>query len=350
MSARVTMATLAQRLGVSVSTVSNAFNRPEKLSPQLRAGILRLADDLGYAGPDPLARSLRRRSTGGVGVVFTDEMSFAFTDPASAGFLAGVAESLMEADRHLVLIPAGSPDHHRTAPIDRAAVDGIILHSVPIAEPTLALLRRRGTAAVVVDQPDPIDGLGWVGLDEESDMRRVGAYLVEQGHRRVGCITSRLGTTPYDGPAESRRVEHSRFSIPRHRIRGLEQGLRSSVIIEERWNVTRIDGFAAAKALLRRDPALTAIVCIADVYALGVLDWTRSRYIDVPRHLSVVGHDDIPEAASAGLTTTRQPFREKGQASAQLLLEVIADPAAASQRLTLPTTLVRRSTSGPALL
>ena len=82
------------------------------------------------------------RSTGGVGVVFTDEMSFAFTDPASAGFLAGVAESLMEADRHLVLIPAGSPDHHRTAPIDRAAVDGIILHSVPIAEPTLALLRR----------------------------------------------------------------------------------------------------------------------------------------------------------------------------------------------------------------
>lgn len=346
--ARVTMATVAARLGISVATVSNAYNRPEKLSTQLRARIMTVADELGYGAPDPVARSLRRRRTGGIGLVFSDELSFAFSDPASAGFLAGVSESLSEADLHLVLLPVGTPDRRRRAPVDRVAVDGLVLHSMPTGNETIALMQRRGTPSVIVDQPRPVEGLGWVGLDESAGMREVGVHLRQLGHTRVGAITSRLGTRPYDGAANRARLRRSRYAIPRQRLTGLESGLRASVVVEERWNVSEFDGMRAAAALMRRDRRITAIVCIADIYAIGVLDWAREHSIGVPHQLTVVGHDDVARAGRAQLTTVRQPFDVKGRVAAQMLLSLIDGGSPTHQLLS--TELIVRATSGPAML
>src|ERR671935_2203343 len=88
-----TLATIAEALGVSRATVSNAYNRPDQLSPALRERILATAQRLGYAGPDPAARGLRLRRTGTVGVLLGEELSYAFTDPAAALFLEGVART-----------------------------------------------------------------------------------------------------------------------------------------------------------------------------------------------------------------------------------------------------------------
>lgn len=342
----VTMAQVAAELGVSISTISNAYNRPEKLSPRLRSRVMTVAADLGYAGPDPLARSLRRRRTNGVGVVFTDELSFVFTDPASAGFLSGVADVLGSNGQHLVLLPAGAPDRHQRAHVDHAAVDGIIFHSLPKGESTLALLTRRGTPAVLVDQPGPVDGVPWVGLDETAAMRSVGEHLRHLGHVEVGFITSRLGTGPHNGPASSQRVARSRFTIPRDRMRGLQQGLGRKVTVEERWEITVDSGADAAAALFRRNPALTAIACVADTYALGVLAWAKAHSIQVPHQLSVTGYDDIPGAHAAALTTVRQPFAQKGQAAANALNDSL-DAGRTDHRVRIPTTLIERSTTGP---
>ncbi|MCM0622761.1 LacI family DNA-binding transcriptional regulator [Nocardioides bruguierae] len=346
---RITMARLAEELDISIATVSNAYNRPEKLSVGLRRRIEALAKELGYVGPDPTARSLRRRRTGGVGVVFTDELPFVFTDPASAGFLSGVAHVLGERDQHLVLLPAGAPHRRRRAPVDAAALDGVIFHSLPSQEATLALLQRRGTPAVLVDQPGPVDGVGWVGLDETAAMHRVGALLASLGHVNVGCITSRLGTSPRNGPADARRVARSRFTIPRDRIRGLQLGLGRPVLVEERWSITTADGADGAAALLRRNPRLTAIAAVADTYALGALLWAKDHHVQVPEHLSVTGFDDIPSATSAGLTTVRQPFDLKGRTAARILNKAFdhTGPAALER---LDTELVVRSSTGPPLM
>lgn len=83
---RTSLASLAQELGVSRTTVSNAYNHPEQLSTQLREQILATAERLGYPGPDPTARSLRTRRVGSVGVLFTDHLSYAFEDLASVDF------------------------------------------------------------------------------------------------------------------------------------------------------------------------------------------------------------------------------------------------------------------------
>ncbi len=90
---RVTLATVAEALGVSTMTVSNAYNRPEKLSAELRERILAKADELGYAGPDALARSLRRGRTGVLGVVLGEALTYAFEDPATVEFFRGLASA-----------------------------------------------------------------------------------------------------------------------------------------------------------------------------------------------------------------------------------------------------------------
>lgn len=345
---RITMADIARSAGVSISSVSNAYNRPEKLSAASRERVLEVAASLGYAGPDPTARNLRRRRTGGIGVVFTDDLAFAFSDPASSGFLAGVGEELMRSGNHLVLLPTGTPDHDRIAHLDRAAVDGVILHSLPNRNATLDLIRRRGTPAVIVDQPGPVPGLGWVGLDERGSMRLIGDHLRQLGHRHVGVISSRLSTQPYDGPASMIRRQRSTYDIPRQRIAGLEEGLGRPVRVEERWQVNETNGANAAAALWRQHPRVTAIVCIADTYALGALRWARSHHIDIPRHLSLTGFDDTPRALDVGLTTVAQPFAAKGHAAAVLLSEMIGGQPARTRVLI--TSLRERSTTGPAVV
>ena len=89
--ARVTLATVAEALGVSTMTVSNAYNRPEKLSAELRERVLAKAAELGYAGPDAVARSLRRGKTGVLGVVLGEALVYAFEDPATVEFFRGLA-------------------------------------------------------------------------------------------------------------------------------------------------------------------------------------------------------------------------------------------------------------------
>src|SRR6201999_4056086 len=85
-----TLASLAAELGISRTTVSNAYNRPDQLSPQLRQRILEAARRLGYPGPDPVARSLRTRKAGAIGLIFTEGLSYAFRDPAAVAFLEGL--------------------------------------------------------------------------------------------------------------------------------------------------------------------------------------------------------------------------------------------------------------------
>ena len=98
---RATLASLAAELEVSRTTISNAYNRPDQLSAELRERILATAKRLGYAGPDPVARSLRTRRAGAVGLVITEPLTYSFSDPAALNFVAGLAESCEEVGQGL---------------------------------------------------------------------------------------------------------------------------------------------------------------------------------------------------------------------------------------------------------
>jgi DNA-binding LacI/PurR family transcriptional regulator len=348
---KATLASLAAELGVSRTTVSNAYNRPDQLSPQLRQRVLDTARLLGYPGPDPVARSLRTRQAGAAGLIFTETLSYAFRDPAAVAFLEGLALACEEAGTSLLLVPAapgGLPD---PGIVHRAAVDGFVVYSMPDDDPYIAAVLERPLPAVIVDEPVGLSGVDWVGLDDRAACAAVGRHLAGLGHRRVGVIASRLAVTRHDGPADLDRQRGCVYAVERLRLAGLADGLATGgvrwadVPVQERFDNAPAAGLSAAAALLDRHPDLTAIACTTDVFALATLEVARKRGLRVPADLSVTGFDDIREAAAAGLTTVRQPMLAKGRAAGRLLLEEGERTEARS--VTLSTELIVRGSTGP---
>src|SRR3712207_2970334 len=153
---RVTLTRIADELDVSAMTVSNAYNHPDRLSKALRERIFETAEKLGYHGPDPVGRSLRRQRTDVVGVLYSNPLSYAFDDPAAVSFLGGLSSVTEEADLGLLLVPAaggGSSGERDPRAAAQAAVDGFVIYSMSNEEPLLAAALERRLPAVVVDQP-----------------------------------------------------------------------------------------------------------------------------------------------------------------------------------------------------
>jgi DNA-binding LacI/PurR family transcriptional regulator len=344
-----TLASLAAELGVSRTTVSNAYNRPDQLSPELRKRVLDTARRLGYPGPDPVARSLRTRKAGAVGLLLTENLSYAFRDPGAVGFLEGLALACEDAGQGLLLIPA-SPEREDVASVHRAGVDGFVVYSVPDDDPHLAAVLERPVPVVVSDQPH-IDNVDWVGPDDGRAMTAVARHLIKLGHRRIGVSCMRLARTRNDGPVSVTRQSNATFHVQKARLTALAEAFSEAgvdwtkVPVVERFDHTTASGASAAGQLLEIDPEITAIVCTSDILALGALNEARNRGIRVPEDLTVTGFDGIPDAERAGLTTMRQPVLEKGRAAGRLLLET-SEPGR-PREVRLETQLVTGSTSAP---
>ncbi|MFN2496327.1 MAG: LacI family DNA-binding transcriptional regulator [Pseudonocardiaceae bacterium] len=346
-----TLASLAAELGVSRTTVSNAYNRPDQLSPELRERVLETARRLGYPGPDPVARSLRTRQAGAVGLLLTETLSYAFRDPAAIRFLEGLAMACEEAGQGLLLVPASleADERETAAAVHRAGVDGFVVYSVPEDDPNLAAVLQRPLPTVICDQPR-VGGVDHVGIDDRVAMRNVGEHLIGLGHRRIGVVCMRLGRDRHDGLVDANRQRTAHFHVQRARLAGLADAFGqvpldwNAVPVVERFDHSTASGAAAATELLDRDPELTAIVCTSDILALGALAEIRRRGLRVPEDITVTGFDGVPEAERAGLTTVSQPVLDKGRAAGRLLL----DRTNSSPRtVMLPTELLVRATSGP---
>lgn len=346
-----TLASLAAELGVSRTTVSNAYNRPDQLSPELRERVLETARRLGYPGPDPVARSLRTRQAGAVGLLLTETLSYAFRDPAAIRFLEGLAMACEEAGQGLLLVPASpeSDERETAAAVHRAGVDGFVVYSVPDDDPNLAAVLQRPLPTVVCDQPR-VGTVDHVGIDDRAAMASLGAHLIGFGHRRIGVVCMRLGRDRYDGFVDPQRQRTAHFHVQRARLAGLADAFGevlldwNAVPVVERFDHTMASGASAATQLLDRDPGLTAIVCTSDILALGALAEVRRRGLRVPEDLTVTGFDGVPEAERAGLTTVSQPVLDKGRAAGRLLLD---RSSSGPRTVMLPTELVIRATCGP---
>lgn len=349
---RVTLAEMASALGVAPSTVSNAYNRPDQLSAKLRARIMATAERLGYAGPDPAARSLRRGRAGALGLLYTDRLSYAFADPAAILFLQGIARAAEEEGLGLLLLPGRSGGVRPTP--SQAVVDGFIIYSLAQGDPQIAaaLVRRLPTVLVDVahDEGGPV-----VGIDDRGAAREVAAHLLALGHRRFAVIAFGLGPEHAVGYADPRQQAAATFHVVGERLRGYRAALAdaglpwSAVPVYTCEDNTREAGREAATRLLAREPRPTAILTMSDRYALGALDAARALGLTVPDDLSIVGFDDIPEAALArpALTTIRQDHHEKGLRAARLLIAQLRGEEAPALTLFHTAFVVRESTAPP---
>ncbi|ACU98489.1 LacI family DNA-binding transcriptional regulator [Saccharomonospora viridis] len=346
---QATLASLAAELGVSRTTVSNAYNRPDQLSPELRRRVLETARRLGYPGPDPVARSLRTRKAGAVGLLLTENLSYAFRDPAAVGVLEGLALACEKAGVGLHLVPA-SPGREEVAAVHRAGVDGFVVYSVPDDDPHLEAVLSRPVPTVIIDQPQ-LDNVDRVAPDDEDAIVRVANHVVGLGHRQIGVLCMRLARDRNDGFVPLERQQQARYHVQRARLAALAKTFEAAgvdwntVPVVERFNHTVDDGATAARQLLDAHPRVTAIICTSDILALGALAEAGRRGLRVPADLTITGFDGIAEASRAGLTTVHQPVLEKGKAAGKLLLE--ANERVEPKVITLPTELRIGTTSAP---
>lgn len=345
---RPSLATIADMLGVSRTTVSNAYNRPQQLSPKLRAQILATATKIGYMGPDPTARSLRTRYVGSTGVLFTDHLTYAFEDVASLDFLAGMSEASSGTATAMTLVPVGPDTTDPTSArqlVNQAVVDGFVVYSVAREDPFFEAVYARGLPTVVVDQPrDP--RCNFVGIDDAAAIAPAADALLVAGHRKIGVLCIRLDPCPNNGPVSLERLRLARHEVQRNRVQGALARCEAAGIdpaeipVVERHINDPANNVDAARELLERHPELTAVLCTTDTMALGVMRYARARGIAIPEQLSVTGFDGTAPALAAGLHTVVQPNRRKGKEAASALQEAIArdDQPVTVRSLILPTT------------
>ena len=154
---------MAQAAGVSPSTVSNVYNRPHSVSPALRQRVLRAASELGYAGGDPAARSLRHGRTNAIGIVMRERLAYAFDDLAAVRLMQGISDAADPQQLAIIIVPS-YPERGTTTgtAVRHAAVDGLILYSLAADDPLIEATRHRHVPTVVVDSPRRSD---WASND-----------------------------------------------------------------------------------------------------------------------------------------------------------------------------------------
>ena len=324
---RVTLQTLADDLGVSRVTISNAFNRPDQLSRELRDRVLARAAELGFAGPDPLARGLRRGRVGAVGVLLDQGLSYAFADPAAVVQFDGLASELSAAGTGL-LLHAGERQHADL--VRGAAVDAWIVASLPRDAPHLAAAQAARRPLVVLDQPI-LDGVPTVGVDDAAGTALATRHLLDLGHRHIAVLTTPLLPDGYQGLVEEKRQRWAIYEVSARRLDGVRREVQAAgvpwpglPVVECARNDLDSGALATWQLLDAADPP-TAIVAFSDQLALGALRAAHELGVDVPTQLSVVGFDDAPPAVTGQppLTTIAQPLRERGQAAAALALALV---------------------------
>ncbi|SRX93318.1 Transcriptional regulatory protein (probably LacI-family) [Mycobacterium tuberculosis H37Rv] [Mycobacterium shimoidei] len=349
---RATLASLAAELKVSRTTISNAYNRPDQLSPELRERVLAAAKRLGYPGPDPVARSLRTRKAGAVGLLITEPLTYSFRDPAALDFVAGLAQSCEELGQGLMLVAVGPSRTvaEGSASVLAAGVDGFVVYSLSEDDPYLEVALRRRLPVVVVDQPKDVAGASRVGIDDRAAMCELTEHVLALGHREIGLLTMRLRPDGRNGPVDAQRLRSATFQVQSDRVNGVRDAMAAagiapeSLTVVESYEHTAASGGIAARVALEANPRITALMCTADVLALSAMDYLRGRGIFVPGQISVTGFDGIPEAISRGLTTVAQPSLRKGRRAGELLNSArIGSPVVEM----LDTELIRGRTAGP---
>ena len=326
----MTLQTLADRLGISRTTASNAFNRPDQLNPALREKVLALAAELGYAGPDPAGRALRSGRAGAIGVLLTERLSYAFGDPAAVATLRGLADR-GRAVRHLALAPPRPA--HRTASPTAAAVTPRARRRAasstrcPPDHPSVDAALERRLPLVVADTPH-MPGVPLVSIDDRGGARAAAQHLLDLGHRRLAVVSLRMRDDGRRGFVDEERRCDPVYRVTAERLDGLRGGVRRrrpragatsrstrSTSTRARWPARRCPRCSRRRA--DRDPRHVR-------RARARRDRRRrAAGVELPRDLSVVGFDDAPPAAPRGLTTVRQPLVEKGRVAGRMLLEAI---------------------------
>lgn len=321
-----TIREIARAAGVSTSTVSRAFSRPEMLSAATVDTVRRVADELAYV-PNRSARALSTGLQGAIAIIVSD-----IANPFFAPLVRGIER---QCDRQDVLVLLGDTDETVAkeatllAKLARQA-DGVILAGPRSADDEIAALSAQ-VPLVLVNRE--LAGVPQVLIDTATGMREAVAHLAGLGHRRLAYAP---------GPAESWSNAQRQAAVE---SAAAETGIEVVVLDNER--PTHEAGIALVPTIL--ESRATAVIAFDDVLGQGILAGLGTGDVPVPDQISVIGCDDTVAARTfPAMTAIAADIELAGEQAAATLLALVRGGEESPEPVVLPTHLVVRASTGPA--
>ncbi|GAA2001110.1 LacI family DNA-binding transcriptional regulator [Microbacterium ulmi] len=330
---RPTLAQIARLAHTSVPTVSKVLNGRSDVSGSTRVRVMSVAAGLGYRAPGI------RKHTGEPLTGLIDLVLSGVEGTWANRALSGVERAAFEAGLDVVITLAGSDGDEWLARLLARGSQGAVLALVPATPDQLAILEAARIPVVLLDPVmQPPAHVASVGATNWAGGRAAAQHLVELGHTRFAVV----------GGRHEHLYSQARIDGFRSTVRAAGFDLPDDFVVHAQWQ--REEAARVAGPLFAAADRPTAVFACSDGMALGVLDAARAAGLDVPRDLSVIGFDDLPEAswAQPQLTTVRQSVTQMGAAALRMLLRLRATDHATAPREELATELiVRSSTGGP---
>ena len=330
-----TIKDVAQRAGVSSTTVSYVLNNTRFVSPETEARVRAAIKDLSYQ-PDYIARSLRAKRTLTVGMIVSD-----ITNPFYADVVRGAEDFFSDKSYSLILCNTDESPEIELSSIQMLRnknVDGLIIVASGKNVDQLYDTNDSGIPIVLADRRLAGNRLDTVVVDDMKGTYQAVHHLLEHGHRRIGAIM------PLGG-----------LSTTEDRRQGYEMALREFGLIPDpalmaNGNSSIEGGASAAHVLLDLQPAPTAIFAANNLMSVGLYLALKQRNLCCPKDVAVAGFDDLVwfSVFSPSLTTVSQPSYELGKRAAELLCQRICGehPSIAPSFIELPSHLIIRESCG----
>jgi len=327
-----TLSDVASVAGTSIPTVSKVLRGGTDVSPATRDRVMDAIRAVGYA------RGLKGAANGGQAALI-DLVVNHVNGTWANGVLTGVESAAVAANVDVVISIARENGDWVSRLLRRPSRGAIVVLVDPTPSQFSALKAAGVPVVLVTPMSEPRAAVSRVGVTNWDGGRAAAEHLLGLGHRRFGIV------------AGQRSHLYSRARVDGFRSALHAAGCDPGTVVHGDWD--RDAAARAASTLLERTDQPTAIFACSDVMAVGVYDAAAKIGLRVPRDLSVVGFDDVPEAqwAVPALTTIRQPIAEMGAVAVRLLMQVpelgpISD-ARDINRVDLPTSLVVRNSTGP---
>lgn len=327
-----TIREVAERAGVSLTTVSHVINNSRYVSEGTRERVLEAMKATNYR-PNAVARSLRSGKTQTLGLILPDSSNPFFAEVGleveKVAFAEGYSLILCNTDRDI------AKEEFYVKLLSNKQVDGIIFVSTGIPTNSLNFLLGEHTPVVIVDRDLSDFEADAVLTDHHMGGCQATQHLLALGHWRIGCISG-----PLDGTPSADRVNGYRKALE-------ESGIPVDPELVLKGDYHPRSGYEAASHLLKLDEPPTAIFACNDLMAMGVIRAVIEAGLSVPNDVSVVGFDniDLTNYTTPPLTTVAQPIAEIAKQSTMLLLKRIADPKRSVERPKLSTELIVRQSS-----